>query len=188
MSTQELIAIANAYYSPDIALDDPLYINHPSSKKMIEKCTEAYNDQNNWLSFLAEIKSNVNVRILDNSLNLSTTFSPSFCAHIITAEKQNEPYWLTAKISVIANVYDLYYDNRAFDQNNRFVRCNPVTDSEKNAYEQVKRSLDNFFKEYSPWDFSNGFYLLNHFKDIRLERRPPFLDECIFGTQISIHS
>jgi len=184
MNAQDLKDIVYDHYPFNIDLDDPRFINNPLTKTLINKCRQAYKQRDNWLNFLDSIKK-LNIKVADYSFKLQSGLNPSLIAYIIS--ESTNPYWLTLKISVIAPVYCLYYDNRSFDFNNRFIRFNPITEYEKEIFITIQNSLLKYYKNYDNLDLSDCYYLLNNLGNIRTFRRKPFLDECLFGAFMSIH-
>jgi len=192
MEITDLIAIIDKYYPKNIVLNNPELLNQISFSNLKNICLEAYNDQDQWKMFLNEIKSKFDIEITE--FVLLNERNPSFIAVFLTENYERpkpvgyEPLQLVLKLSVIAPVYTIYFDNLASDWNKRLIRTNPITKQETSVFNQIRENMDRFYSNYSKLDFINTFYTLSHLGDISNQnKRKPYLDECIFGLYLSIH-
>ena len=182
MNLTELKKVVKAYYPSGIDLDDEQLLLKTEEFKKLSNICSTFN-KSNWNEFLGEIKANSNLKIWDYSLLFQN--NPSLIASITSDEKQQCN--LILKISVIAPIYTLYYDNIAQNQNKRFVRVNPVSESEIASFTLIENLLLKCFKSYSKLSFSDGFNVLPQMGNVKNNGRKPYLDECVFGPYLSIH-
>ncbi|MEO6524192.1 MAG: hypothetical protein ABIN91_21075 [Mucilaginibacter sp.] len=182
MNLNELKKVVKAYYPPEVDLDDEQSLLQTDEFKKLSNICSTFN-KDNWNNLLTEIKANLGIQIWDYSLLFQN--NPSLIASIISDEK--EQCNLILKISVIAPVYMLYYDNIAQNQNKRFLRINPISESETASFILIENALFKYFKDYSKLSFSDGFYVLHQMGNVKNHGRKPYLDECVFGPYLSIH-
>jgi len=192
MNREELMKIVKTYYPQGVLLNDPNLSNHPTYKKLINVCLSCNNDQNQWKTFIAQLKKASSVEIKE--FILLSDFNPSLIAVFLTSNYERpkpltyEPLQLVLKMSVLAPVYMLYFDNFVSDWNKRIIRENPITEREKQIFDQVKNKIINFYDVYSQLDIAMAHYMLSDLGDISISNnRKPYLDECIFGLYLSIH-
>jgi hypothetical protein len=192
MKLNNLVKIVNEYYSEGMSLDDPERHNQQTFLKLTKLCLEANNGQEQWNLFLNKIKASSKVEITE--FIFLSEFNPSFIAVFLTEDYQRpkpvgyEPLQLVLKISVLAPVYSIYFDNLASDWNKRLFRTNPATDQERTIFSRVEENINHLYPAYVKLDFTSAFHTLTHLGNISSEnKRKPFLDECIFGLYLSIH-
>ncbi|WP_426669178.1 hypothetical protein ACPPVU_23510 [Mucilaginibacter sp. McL0603] len=192
MEINELIKIVDSYYPEGITLNDPELLNNSLFIKLLNVCLEANENNYQWIELLKGLKNKLSIEITE--FVLLTDCNPSFVAVFLTENyerpkpKDYEPFQLILKISVIAPVYSIYFDNFVSDGNKRIIKSNPTTEKEKLVFNEVQESVIKLYQNYSPLDLSMAFHMLSHLGDISISnKRKPFLDECIFGSYLSIH-
>ncbi|MGF7041696.1 hypothetical protein [Mucilaginibacter lappiensis] len=192
MTTEELIKLIDDYYPQNIALNDPQIRNHNLYVKLLNICKEANQDQGQWPTLMANLKSRLNLEITE--FVLLAKANPSFIAVFLTENYKRpkpegyEPCQLILKVSVIAPVFSIYFDNLVSDWNYRQIRSNPISEKERLVYSQIQETVTKFYHNFSHFDVSGMSYMLPHLGDISiLNKRKPFLDECIFGLYLSTH-
>lgn len=189
---KEYLDIIYKYYPKDIALNDPELLGNKLFEKLISKCLAANKNQSQWIRFIKDLKSNLDIEITE--FNRLPEFNPSFIAVFLVEEYERpkpgdyEPFQLVVKVSVIAPVYILYFDNLASGYNNRLIRDNPITEKEIFIFNSVRENLLKTYPGYGHFDLSMAFCMVPQLANIStINKRKPFLDECIFGLYLSIH-
>jgi len=192
MGITELKRIVDEYYPRGISLNDPEILHNKLFKKVSDICLKAHNNQGQWANLLQKARKKFTGEITE--FVLLKELNPSFIAVFITEEYQRpksenyEPCQLILKISVLAPVYSIYFDNFVSTHDKRIIRCNPITEIENTLLTELKKTVKETFSTYSHLDISMAFHMLPHLSDISLSnKRKPFLDECIFGLYLSIH-
>ena len=192
MKINELVKTVDNFYPNNIVLNNPILLQDISYKNLINRCLSANDQQNTWREFIASMRSKLTVEITE--FVLLSEFNPSFIAIFLIEDYQRpnkvfyQPLQLTLKISVLAPVYTLYFDNFDAETNKRIIRCNSINEKEKKIIDQVKFSLEKSYPEFSPFPFSKAYYMLSNLGDVSdVNKRKPYLDECIFGLYLSIH-
>jgi len=181
---QDLLNVVNLYYPPNIDLEDmELLTENNVFKRLMIKCEEANQKNEKWTDLLHYLRSELNVEILDYTLLFQ--FNPSFIAAMVADE--DEQCNLILKISVIAPVYSIYFDNCTQNFNQRFIRTNALTELEEKALLKLRNSLSFYYEDYSPFNFSLSHNIINSVGNIKINGRKPYLDELIFGRNLNCH-
>jgi len=192
MGIPELIKIVDAYYPIGIDIDQLELSGHESYLQLTNKCREADHNNKQWKEFLNAFKKRMNIEITE--FVLLSKSNPSFIAVFLTDDYKRpkgsnyEPFQLILKVSVIAPVYSLYFDNFVSDWNSRLIRSNPVTEKESIAINQVQEIIKRTYNNCSHLDITQAFHVLHHLGNISAtNKRKPYLDECIYGLYLSFH-
>ncbi|HEY0245874.1 MAG TPA: hypothetical protein VGC01_09950 [Mucilaginibacter sp.] len=192
MEIIELIKIVDRYYPPNVNLASAELRSHALFINLAKVCTQANANQEQWKLLLTNIKNNFNIEV--SEFILLPEVNPSFIAVFQTGEylKDNgnsyQPMQLILKISVIAPVYSLYFDNLVAESNKRLIKSNPTTEKETLLFNYIRELMKQFDTDYEQLDMSMLYYQLPHLEDIsKKNKRKPYLDECIFGIYLSIH-
>lgn len=192
MEIKELIKIVDYYYPQGVDINRLELLANKSYLKLATKCREASANNKQWKELLYGLKANLDIEITEFDLLLKS--NPSFIAAFLTEEYQRpkhsnyESFQLILKVSVIAPVYSLYFDNFVSDWNSRLIRSNPVTEKESIAINQVQEIIKRTYNNYSHLDITQAFHVLHHLGNISAaNKRKPYLDECIYGLYLSFH-
>jgi hypothetical protein len=191
MEIQKLIKIVDDYYPKGVSINN-IELHNESFLKLITDCQEADLNKKQWTEILYEFKTNLNIEITE--FVLLSKFNPSFIAVFLTENYERpklsnyEPFQLVLKISAIAPVYSLYFDNLVSDWNSRLIRGNPVTKKERIAFDHIRKSMGRNYNNYSYLDISKTFHTLPQLGDVSTSnKRKPYLDECLYGLYLSVH-
>jgi len=189
MKIQELIKIVDTYYPIGVDINQLELSGH---EPLTNKCREADINNKQWKEFLYAFKKHTNIEI--TQFVLLSRSNPSFIAVFLTEDYKRlrdsnyESFQLVLKISVIAPVYSLYFDNLVSDWNYRLVRTNPITKKERLALDSAREIIKKMYNNYSHLDITQAFQVLEHLGNISAaNKRKPYLDECIYGLYLSFH-
>jgi|GEM_PF-1751245 len=192
MGIPELIKIVYTYYPIGVDIDQLELSGHESYLQLTNKCREADHNNKQWKEFLYAFKKLMNIEITE--FVLLSKSNPSFIAVFLTEDynrpkdSKYESFQLVLKISVIAPVYSLYFDNLVSDWSHRLVRTNPITKKECLAHDHIREIIEKLYDNYSHLDITQAFQVLEHLGNISVtNKRKPYLDECIFGLYLSYH-
>ncbi|MFI5159552.1 MAG: hypothetical protein ACHQF4_11845, partial [Sphingobacteriales bacterium] len=142
MGIPEVIKIVDAYYPMGVDIDQLELSGHEPYLQLTTKCREADHNNKQWKEFLYAFKKRMNIEITE--FVLLSKSNPSFIAVFLTEDYKRpkdsnyESFQLILKISVIAPVYSLYFDNLVSDWSYRLVRTNPTTKKERLALNHIR--------------------------------------------------
>jgi len=192
MEIPELIKIVDAYYPIGVDLNQLELSGDEPYLQLTNKCREADHNNKQWKEFLNSFKKRINIEITE--FVLLSKSNPSFIAVFLTEDYKRpkdsnyESFQLVLKISAIAPVYSLYFDNLVSDWSYRLVRTNPVTKKERLALDHIREIMVKMYDNYSCLDITQAFQVLEHLGNISTtNKRKPYLDECIYGLYLSFH-
>lgn len=183
MNKKKLLNIIQEYYPNDLNFWEFNDYSDYKLEKIKNKCNQALNGDKRW----SDIKNNINKKF-QNFLDFSLLFQykPSFIGSLNIAN--NDGCHLIIKISVIAPVYAVYFMNDNSDWNKIILRFNPINDLEMEMKDFVIKEIKEKFKGYSEFTEDYFFTPVVNLKKLNiLKPRQPYLDECIFGTYMSIY-
>jgi hypothetical protein len=157
MTLKELLNIVNAFYPKENAFNDPELKENRWYDKLSDKCFNAKNNQGQWIELITQLKRDLKIEITE--FILLDDLNPSFIAVLLTESYTRpesegyEPCQLILKISVLAPVYCLYFDNFVSTQSKRLIRNNPITDKEKTALIGVKNKMKELYPSFTDLTF-----------------------------------
>ena len=181
----KILELVNKYYPLGIDLDDIGLLNDTSAfKALISQCLNAQQlyDQH-WTNMIDNIAGKFEVKVFDYTSPMPG--NPAYIASIVS--DRSEQCKLVLKISKLAPFYTLYFDNLTSNYNYRLIRNNPVTPSEVMIIQHLKDELSQYFKSYTPFDDLWYFITLPGMGNIAINNIKPYLDELLFGVDLSFH-
>src|ERR1700761_2926985 len=173
MEFEKLLQIANDNYEHGKTL-------FADYEKLTKLCLLAKADEERWITLIENVKKRLKIEITDFSLK--GNINPSFVAIFLTEEYKKprpegyQPSQLILKISVLAPVYMLYFDNFDSKNNMRIVITNPVTQREQEAFNVVEQEFIQRYPGYAKFDLSNIYHILPELGNIsETNKRKPYL-------------
>ncbi|NNU33210.1 hypothetical protein HK413_01730 [Mucilaginibacter sp. S1162] len=138
------------------------------------------------------MKKDLNVEITE--FVFLEQLNPSFIAVFIvndyadTGLSNYQPCQLVLKISALAPVYSIHFDNLISDWSKRIVRVNSINEKELFVFDKIEENIQKYYAKFSIIDSSKDFQIVNELGNISISNtRKPYLDECLFGLYLSFH-
>lgn len=182
MQVKELINIVKEYYPDDLDFWEFESVDHLERQSLKKVCDSAIGDIR-WIDFKEKLLYQYN--FIEFSLLFQA--EPGFIGSIIVNQKNL--CQLIVKISVIAPVYTLYFFYDHSDHRRKTFRFNASNKEEGDAMNLVFKTLKSEFSNYTEFAKEGFFTTVENLGNLRLRHpRKPYLDECIFGTYMSIHT
>ncbi len=181
MEIKDLLKIVYHYYPSDIDFWNSKNNSCLETDEFKKICLMASIDIR-WLNLKKRL-TNKELNFLDFSTFTYTQHS--FFGSLINYVAYTQ---LILRISAIAPVYTLYFLNYDTNWEKIGIRLNTISVEEADAKSILLKSVKENFKDYMEFDKEGFFTTVETLGKINILRpRKPYLDECIFGTYISIH-
>lgn len=183
MNIKDLRNIVEEFYPDGVDFYEFEDIDHPFREKLKLACLHALEDYK-W----KDLKNDIILKGY-NFLEFSLLFQAE-PSHIGVIQVNNtDGCQLNLKISTIAKVYSLYFFNNAVNPKEKVLRFNSTNNEEEELLKTIQHLIIKNFNSYVEFEKEGFNILLENLGNLRLlNPRKPYLDECIYGNYMSIHS
>ncbi len=182
MEAAELFAIVDKYYPAGIAFWEEGFESSPKVQAMRRLSVESKDDPR-WKELLASL--NFGYAVDDHSV--AWQGEPGFVAILQPEEKWDISLFF--KISLIAPVYMILFSNGTLLGKSKILRFEAITDEEAMNRLKLETEIKRLFKGYQEYHSGDYDLIAEKLGEMWVMKAPrkPFLEECIFGMQMSFH-